>query len=166
MRTIVFVLAAVLVLGALAWWFLAGGNRSQQVAAVSTDFRWLGPNDKIVIDAFEDPKVDGVVCYLSRPQRGGVKGSLGLTEDVSDVGIACRQVGPVTVRAPLDDGEKVFDERRSLVFKTLQVRRFFDKPHATIVYVAYSDRILSGSPQHSISAVPLMPWGSVAARMP
>lgn len=142
----------------------ACGDESHKVGQVSTTFRWLGPNDRIVIDVFPDPKVDGAACFLSRPERGGVSGALGLAEDVADVSIACRQVAPIVVKAPLKTGERVFDERRSLVFKTLQVVRFFDSTTNTLVYVAYTDKILTGSPQHSLSAVPLAPWGGVEAR--
>lgn len=145
---------------------LAGCGDDGKVGKVSTDFRWLRPDDKIVVDVFPDPEVDGVACYISRPERGGMKGALGLAEDVADVSIACRQVGPIVVKQALKDGEKVFDERRSLVFKTLQVIRFFDRSYNTLVYVAYTDRVFTGSPQHSLSAVPLAPWGTIAARMP
>ncbi len=142
----------------------ACGDDSQRVGQVSTNFRWLGPNDRIAIDVFADPKIDGVACFLSRPERGGVKGALGVAEDLADVSIACRQVAPIVVKDTFKAGEKVFDERRSLVFKTLQVVRFYDAGTATLVYVAYTDRVLTGSPQHSLSAVPLSPWGTTDAR--
>lgn len=145
---------------------LAGCGDDGKVGKVSTNFRWLGPNDKIVVDVFPDPEVDGVACYLSRPERGGFKGALGVAEDVADVSIACRQVGPIVVKQTIKDGEKVFDERRSLIFKTLQVVRFFDPTHNTLVYVAYTDKVFTGSPQHSLSAVALAPWGTIAARLP
>ena len=154
---------AVLVLAVAALWFIAGGQRGD-VGEVSTNFRWLGPNDKIAIDAFDDPKVDGVACHISRPQRGGVSGALGTAEESSEVGIACRQVGPIVFKEPLREGERVFDERRSLVFKSMQVVRFFDAQRRVLVYVAYSDRVITGSPKNSISTVPLAPWGTVAAR--
>jgi CreA protein len=152
-----------LVLAGIGWW-LFGGQPRGQLGSVSTGFRWLGPNDKIVIDGFDDPKVEGVACHISRPQRGGVSGALGTAEDPSEVAIACRQIGPIVFREPLRDGEKVFDERRSLLFKSLQVVRFFDTKRNVLVYVAYSDRVITGSPQNSISTVPLMPWGTVAAK--
>jgi CreA protein len=144
---------------------LAGcGDSSKKVGQVSTNFRWLGPNDRIVVDVFHDPKLDGVVCYLSRPERGGVSGALGVAENVADVAIACRQVGPIVVKETIKPGEKVFDERRSLIFKTLQVVRFFDTGTNALVYVAYTDKVLTGSPEHSLSAVPLAPWGTEEAR--
>ena len=126
--------------------------------SVSTHFRLFGPNDKIVIDSFGDPKVQGVACYISRAQTGGMKGELGVAEDTSDAGIACRQVGPIKILGELKDGEHVFDEHRSLVFKKLQVVRFFDRKRNVLVYVAYSDRVIEGSPKNSISTVPIMGW--------
>jgi CreA protein len=147
----------VLVAGGFAWWVFSRPERGT-TGEVSTNFRWLGPNDKIVVDAFDDPKVRGVACHLSRAQTGGVKGALGVAEDTSHISIACRQVGPITIVGELKDGERVFDEHRSLVFKTLQVVRFFDRERNVLVYVAYSDRVLTGSPQNSISTVPIMAW--------
>ncbi len=139
------------------WWVLSRPERGT-TGSVSTHFRLLGPNDKIVIDAFDDPKVQGVACYISRAETGGVKGQLGVAEDTSDASIACRQVGPIKIVGELKEGERVFDEHRSLVFKKLQVVRFFDRKRNTLVYVAYSDRIIEGSPKNSVSAVPIMTW--------
>ncbi|OEC40484.1 hypothetical protein A7D27_15735 [Pseudomonas sp. 1D4] len=131
---------------------------AEEIGSVSTVFKWLGPNDKIVIEAFDDPKVEGVTCYLSRAKTGGVKGGLGLAEDRAEASIACRQVGPVRFTADLKDGEEVFKERTSLVFKTMQVVRFFDRKRNTLVYLVYSDRIIEGSPQNAVTAIPIMPW--------
>ncbi len=159
----VVIAIVVLLLAAVGWWFFGGAPRGQ-VGSVSTNFRWLGPNDRIAIDAFEDPTIEGVACYVSRPERGGVSGALGTAEEASDVSIACRQIGPIVFRGTFRDGEHVFDERRSLIFKSLQVVRFFDATRKVLVYVAYTDRVMTGSPQNSISAVPLMPWGTVPAQ--
>lgn len=131
---------------------------AEQVGEVSTVFKWLGPNDKVVVEAFDDPKVEGVTCYLSRAKTGGVKGGLGLAEDRADASLACRQVGPIRFVAELADGEEVFKERTSLVFKTMQVVRFFDKKRNTLVYLVYSDRVIEGSPQNAVTAIPIMPW--------
>lgn len=131
---------------------------AEEIGSVSTVFKWLGPNDKIVIEAFDDPKVEGVTCYLSRAKTGGVKGGLGLAEDRAEASIACRQVGPVRFTAELKDSEEVFKERTSLVFKTMQVVRFFDRKRNTLVYLVYSDRIIEGSPQNAVTAIPIMPW--------
>jgi len=146
-----------LVIMIFAWWVFSRPERGT-TGSVSTKFRWLGPNDKIVIDGFDDPKVQGVACHISRAQTGGVKGELGVAEDTSDAAIACRQIGPIRIIGELKDGERVFDEHRSLVFKKLQVVRFFDRKRNVLVYVAYSDRVIEGSPKNSISTVPIMGW--------
>jgi CreA protein len=152
----VFVFACAIII-AFGWWFFNRPERGT-TGSVSTNFRWLGPNDKIVVDGFDDPKVQGVACHISRAQTGGVKGALGVAEDTSDASIACRQIGPIKIVGEIKDGERVFDEHRSLVFKTLQVVRFFDRERNVLVYIAYSDRVLAGSPQNSISTVPIMGW--------
>lgn len=131
---------------------------AEEIGEVSTVFKWLGSNDKIVVEAFDDPKVEGVTCYLSRAKTGGVKGSLGLAEDRAEASIACRQVGPVRFKDELEEGEEVFRERTSLVFKTMQVVRFFDEKRNTLVYLVYSDRIIEGSPQNAVTAIPILPW--------
>jgi CreA protein len=146
-----------LVIVLFGWWVSSRPERGT-TGSVSTRFRWLGPNDKIVIDAFDDPKVQGVTCHISRALTGGIKGELGVAEDTSDVSIACRQVGPIKIVGELKDGERVFDEHRSLLFKKLQVVRFFDRERNVLVYVAYSDRVIEGSPKNSISTVPIMRW--------
>ena len=139
------------------WWIFGRPERGT-TGSVSTKFRLLGPNDKIVVDGFDDPKVEGVACHISRAQTGGLKGGLGVAEDTSDASIACRQVGPIKIITEFKDGERVFDERRSFLFKKLQVVRFFDRERNVLVYVAYSDRVIEGSPKNSISSVPIMNW--------
>jgi CreA protein len=148
---------AVAIVVILGLWIFSRPERGT-TGSVSTRFHLLGPNDKIVVDGFDDPKVEGVTCHISRAQTGGLKGGLGVAEDTSDASIACRQVGPIKIAGELKDGERVFDERRSLIFKTLQVVRFFDRQRNVLVYVAYSDRVIEGSPKNSISSVPIMNW--------
>lgn len=131
---------------------------AREVGEVDTVFKWLGPNHRIVVEAFDDPKVQGVTCYLSRAKTGGIKGGLGLAEDRAEASIACRQVGPIQMSAKLKDGEVVFKERTSLVFKSMQVVRFFDEPRNSLVYLVYSDRVIEGSPQNAVTAIPNMPW--------
>jgi CreA protein len=128
---------------------------AQQVGEVSTVFKLLSPNDKIVVDAYDDPKVAGITCYVSRAKTGGYKGALGLAEDKSEASIACRQTGPITFAKPLDIQEDVLTERISLVFKKLRVVRMVDVPRNTLVYLTYSDRLIEGSPQNSVTAVPV-----------
>src|SRR5437660_11113513 len=159
MRKLGLILSAggLLIVVLLSVWIISRPERGT-TGAVSTKFRLLGPNDKIVIDGFDDPKVDGVACHISRAQTGGVKGAFGVAEDTSDASIACRQIGPIKIKGEIKDGERVFDERRSLLFKTLQVVRFFDRQRNVLLYVAYSDRVIEGSPKNSISSVPIMNW--------
>jgi CreA protein len=137
--------------------------QADTIGSVSTKFKWLGPNDKIVVEAFDDPDVPGVACYLSRAKTGGISGAFGVAEDTSDASIACRQVGPIQVseriRGGKEDGEEVFKKRTSLLFKSLQVVRFYDRQRNVLVYLTYSDRIVEGSPKNSISVVPVAPWG-------
>lgn len=131
---------------------------ARDIGSVDTKFNLLSPDDSINVEAFEDPKIEGVVCYLSRAQKGGYLGAAGLAEDTSDASIACRQVGPIRVLEPFKKGERVFRERRSIVFKSLKVVRFCDEKHNAMVYLAFSEKVIEGSPKNSISAVPVLPW--------
>ncbi|KRB97955.1 hypothetical protein ASE11_14160 [Hydrogenophaga sp. Root209] len=145
--------------------FATSAAHAQAIGEVDTVFKWLGPDHKIVVDAFDDPKVKGVTCYVSRAKTGGIKGGLGLAEDKSDASIECKQVGAVSfVGDPLRQQEVVFTERTSLVFKKLQVVRMVDKTRNTLVYLSYSDRVIEGSPDNSITAVPLPPGTTIPMR--
>jgi CreA protein len=137
---------------------LCAPARAEDIGSVNTTFKFLGPDNKIVVQAFDDPDVDGVTCYLSSARTGGIKGGLGLAEDTSDASIACRQVGPITIKQKFDPGDQVFSEKRSLLFKRLRVVRFLDQKRNTLVYLVYSDKLIDGSPKNSLSAVPIMPW--------
>ncbi len=135
-----------------------GNAGSEQVGAVDTVFKFIGPDHKIVVDAYDDPKVGGVTCYVSRAKTGGLSGAFGLAEDKAEASIACRQVGPITfVGKPLEKQEEVYSERISLVFKKLRVVRMIDAKRNTLVYLTYSDRVIEGSPQNSVTAVALPP---------
>jgi CreA protein len=149
-------------IGIVIFLWSASAVHAEEIGSVDTKFVLLGPDHKIVIEAFDDPQVEGVACHLSRAKTGGLKGMVGLAEDTSDASIACRQIGPIRILEELEDGDQVFSERRSLIFKKLQVVRFFDKKRNTLVYLAYSDRLIEGSPKNSISTVPIMPWGNPA----
>lgn len=127
-----------------------------EIGCVSTVFKLVGPNHKICIDAFDDPEIPGVTCHISRAKTGGLKGMVGLAEDKSDAAIACRQVGPITLPDDLDDGEEVFEERRSILFKRLRVVRFYDEKRKVLAYLVYSDKLIDGSPKNSISTVPIL----------
>ena len=137
---------------------IVSAGYAEEVGSVDTEFKWLGPDHKIVVEAFDDPKIEGITCYLSRSKKGGLKGMVGMAEETSDAALACRQVGPIRLVGELKEGEKVFSESRSMIFKTLQVVRFFDQKRQTYVYLAYSDRVIEGSPQNAISTVPIQSW--------
>lgn len=111
----------------------------------------LGPNDKIVVDGFDDPKVEGVACHISRAQTGGLKGGFRVAEDTSDASITCHQIGLIKITSELKDGERVFDERRSLLFKTLQVVRFFDHER-NVLYTSPTAIASSKAAQRVVSA--------------
>lgn len=130
----------------------------QRIGEVSTTWRALGPNDKVVVERFDDPKVEGVSCYVSRAETGGISGALGLAEDPSRFSIACRATGPVRITGPIDrgrNGELVFTERTSLVFKSTRVTRFYDAERNALVYLVWSTRLIDGSPFNSVTAVAL-----------
>ena len=128
----------------------------------STVFKLLTPNDKLATYAVDDPDIDGVACHFTVPERGGVKGWLGIAEEVSDISLACRQVGPVHFKAKFAQGEEMFSRRRSMFFKKMQIVRGCDPKRNVLVYLVYSDRLIEGSPKNSTSSVPIMPWGADA----
>ncbi len=146
----------------IAIMFVAGSSSqamAEEVGEVSTAFKLLGANHKIVVEAFDDPDIPGVSCFVSRAKTGGIKGSLGLAEDTSDASIACRQTGEIILPEDLREGEQVFRQRTSILFKKIQVVRFFDEARNTLVYLSYSDKLIDGSPKNSLSAVVVRPWG-------
>lgn len=133
----------------------AAGAGAEPIGSVDTAFKLLGPDHKIVVDAHDDPKVQGVTCYVSRAKTGGISGAIGIAEDRAEASIACRQVGPIAIRQPLPRQEEVFNERISLVFKKLRIVRMVDAQRHTLVYLTYSDRLIDGSPKNSVTAVPV-----------
>ncbi|HYE71033.1 MAG TPA: CreA family protein [Aquabacterium sp.] len=146
-----FRLAALLLLA-------AGCSASAEpVGEVDTAFKLLGPDHKVVVEAYDDPRVGGVTCYVSRAKTGGIKGALGLAEDKAEASIACRQVGPISFAKPLPQQEEVFSERMSILFKKLRIVRMVDAKRNALVYLTYSDRLVEGSPQNSVTAVAVDP---------
>ena len=125
----------------------------------STSFKMLTPNDKLATYAIEDPIVDGVVCHYTVPEKGGVSGMFGVAEQTSDVSIACRQYSAIRIKDKFEQGDVVFSERRSLLFKRMQIVRGCDAKHNVLVYMVYSDKLVDGSPKNSTTAVPIQPWG-------
>ena len=138
--------------------FIAAASLSvnaEPVGEVDTAFKLIGPDHKIVVDAYDDPKVTGITCYVSRAKTGGITGAVGLAEDKAEASIACRQVGPVSFTKPLPTQEEVFDVRLSILFKKLRVVRMVDKKRNTLVYLTYSDRLIDGSAKNSVTVVPI-----------
>jgi CreA protein len=130
-----------------------------RIGDVSTTFRVLGANDKIVVDRYDDPKVQNVSCYVSRAETGGISGSLGLATDPSRFSIACRATGHPEPVGTLPDNEVVFGAAANWAFKEIRVSRMVDRQRHVLVYLVWSTQALSkgGSPFNSISAVPLDP---------
>ena len=133
---------------------------AERIGEVDTAWKMIGPNHKVVIEAFDDPGVPGATCYLSRAVTGGISGAIGVAEDTSDASIACRQTGPIDAArvAGLKPGEQVFKQSTSLLFKSMQVVRHYDARRQVITYLVYSDKLIDGSPKSSISVIPIRPF--------
>ncbi len=134
---------------------LVGAARAEPVGEVDTVFKLIGPDHKIVVDAYDDPKVPGITCYVSRAKTGGIKGAIGIAEDKAEASIACRQTGPISFAAALAMQEEVLTERQSILFKRLRVVRMVDRARNALVYLTYSDRVIEGSPKNSVTVVPV-----------
>ena len=147
---------ATCILGTSAAW---SSDEPDLIFKKSTVWKFLTPDHKLATYAIDDPLVDGVACHFTVPEKGGVSGWLGVAEEVSDVSLACRQVGPVTIKHEFEQGEEMFRQRRSLMFKKMQIVRGCDEKRNVLVYLVYSDKLIEGSPKNSTSTVPLMPWG-------
>ncbi len=156
-------LAIAVVAAALAAPFAAhAADDPDLIFRKSTVFHWVSPNDKLATYAIDDPVIEGVACHFTVPERGGFKGWIGVAEEVSDISLACRQIGPIKITAKFEQGDDVFRRRRSLLFKKMQIVRGCDVKRNVLVYMVYSDRIIEGSPKNSTSSVPIMPWGAGA----
>ena len=149
---------------------LAGAARAEEgpdlIFRKSTTFKLLTPNDKLATYAIDDPLVDNVVCHYTVAEKGGISGMVGTAEQTSDVSIACRQYGPIKFKEKFSQGDVVFSERRSLLFKRMQIVRGCDAKRNVLVYMVYSDKLIEGSPKNSTSAVPIQPWGASAEPLP
>lgn len=137
---------------------------AEQIGSVDTAFKLLGPDHKVIVEVFDDPKVAGVACYLSRAKTGGIGGALGLAEDKAEASIACRQVGEIRIGAALPRQEEVFSEKTSILFKRQRVVRMVDARRNALIYLTYSDRLIDGSPKNSVTAVPLLAGAALNVR--
>ncbi|MGF7188922.1 CreA protein [Robbsia andropogonis] len=143
-----------------SWTHTAG---AEEIASVNTNFHLTG-SDRVTVEAYDDPDIKGVTCYVSRARKGGVKGTLGIAEDPTEASIACRQVGPISIAGPLKQKDTIFSDRLSLIFKTLHVVRIVDEKRNTLVYLTYSDRIVSGSAKNAVTAVALPAGTTVSVK--
>ena len=137
---------------------------AELIGSVDTAFKLIGPDHKVIVEVFDDPKVAGVACYLSRAKTGGVSGALGLAEDKAEASIACRQVGAITINGALPRQEEVFSEKTSILFKRQRVVRMVDSKRNALIYLTYSDRLIDGSPKNSVTAVPLPASSQLSVR--
>jgi CreA protein len=158
---------SILMMVALVMASAATAVRAEEIGSVSTVWKMLGPDHKIVVEAFDDPDIPNVSCWISRAKTGGIKGAVGLAEDPSYGSVACRQRGPIDLSPEMrerlvdeteDGGEKVFKTRTSVIFKTLQVSRMYDAKRNTLIYLVWSDRVIEGSPRSGISVIAIAPW--------
>ena len=134
----------------------ASAGAQTRIDAINTNFRWLGPDDKIVVERYDDPKIANVSCYMSRAETGGIKGGLGFAEDPSRFSIACRAVGPIEVPSGLRKSEVIAFASASLFFKSFQIHRAVDAEKNVLVYTVVSTKLINGSPFNSISVVPVL----------
>ena len=142
---------------------MAESDDPQLIFKKSTVFRLLSPDAKLAVYAIDDPGVEGVACHFTVPEIGGWKGWAGLAEERSEISLACRQIGPISIKEKFEQGQEIYRQRRSLFFKKMQIVRGCDPQRNVLVYLFYSDKLIEGSPQNSTSTVPIMPWGNSAA---
>lgn len=131
------------------------GFAQEEIGSVDTAFVLIGSNHKVVVEVFDDPLVAGAACYLSRAKTGGVMGTIGLAEDRSEMSIACRQTGVISFKGPLPKQEEVFNQKISALFKHIRVLRMVDSKRNVLVYLTISDKVIDGSPQNSVTAIPV-----------
>ena len=147
-----------LVFSSLIFAILAQPTQAEDIGCITTTWKLIGSNHKICVQAFDDPKVQGVSCHISQAKTGGIAGAFGVAEDPSQFSIACRQIGPIIINEKLPQEETAFTEGTSLFFKETKVSRMFDEKRNTLIYVAISRKLIEGAPANSISTVPIMPW--------
>ena len=157
MKTVAWILGAVaaIMLG-MAGYMVVKPAGAEEIGSVDTKFVLLGPDHKIVVEAFDDPSVKGVACYVSRARTGGLKGAVGLAKDPSRFSVACRQVGAISFGKKLPQQEEVFKEGASFIFKHVRVVRIIDAKRNTLTYLTYSDQVIDGFPDNAITAVAIL----------
>ena len=134
---------------------LSAAAAQARIGEVSATFRVLGPNDKVAVDRYDDPRVPGVSCYVSRTETGGLAGAAGLAGDPSKFALACRATGRISLPRDIPQSESVFRQSASPLFKTLTVTRLVDADKAMLVHLITSSKLVNGSPFNSVTAVPV-----------
>lgn len=157
MKKIKFISIIVIVLlfiGVVAFLMSGSSNHdSHEIGSVNTSFKMFGSDHVVNVANFQDPTVPNIICSLSRAKTGGIKGSLGVAEDSADFDISCAQIGPIDISKIPQEKQEVFNESRSITFKRLRVIRMFDPKFNAFTYLAYSDKLVDGSPQNAVSIV-------------
>lgn len=142
-----FILVAILAAFACA-------SDCELVGSVNTSFRIFGKDDRIEVIAVKDPKIEGVTCYVSYAKKGGAKEIIGVEEDRSEASVSCVQTAPKIIIKEELKKEDIFEKRSSLIFKKTHVVRLYDAVQGSLIYLVYSDKVIDGSPNNSISAIP------------
>lgn len=152
---IILISLAFIIFFGVAWFLISGSSNhnSHEIGSVNTSFKMLGSDHVVNVDNFQDPEIPNIICSISRAKTGGIKGSLGVAEDTADFDISCAQIGPIDISAVPKEKKEVFNESRSITFKRLRVIRMFDEKFNSFTYLAYSDKLVDGSPQNAISIV-------------
>jgi CreA protein len=163
MKRFFAVLIALAVIAGMLVPLVASAEEPDLIFRKSTVWRMLTPDDKLATYAIDDPVIDGVACHFTVPEKGGVAGGLGLAEEVSDISLACRQIGPIMIKEKFEQGDVMLRQSRSIFFKRMQIVRGCDSKRNVLVYLVYSDKLIDGSPKNSTSTVPIMPWGDQPA---
>ncbi|RAI60250.1 CreA family protein [Roseicella frigidaeris] len=149
--------AAALLLGTAA---AARAQETKEIGHVNTALTNLGltRSHQIVIERFDDPKVPGISCYIAQARTGGVKGMVGLAEDPARFALSCTATGTVSVSEAArksEKGERVYESATSLFFKETRVHRFLDEERNVVVYMAWSTKLVDGSPYNAVAVVPI-----------
>lgn len=138
----------------------AAAQEIEEIGHVNTALTNLGltRSHRVVVERFDDPKVQGVSCWITQARTGGLSGMVGIAEDPARFALACAATGPVRVADNArrgERGERVYESATSLFFKETRVHRFIDEPRGTVVYLAWSTRLVEGSPFNAVAVVPI-----------
>ena len=137
-------------------------QETREIGHVNTAITNLGltRSHRVVVERFDDPEVRGISCYISQARTGGLSGMLGVAEDPARFALTCTATGAIEVLPGArrgERGEQVYESSTSLFFKETRVHRFLDEERNTVVYLAWSTRLIDGSPFNAVAVVPIRP---------